>query len=275
MKKKSLVFLFIFALVAGSLFSTNVAEASKSVSQLEKEIKTLKATNAKQKKHLKEKDKQIKSQKSEITKKNKTISDLNKKLTYSVTPLKTKVAYQGNEISGNYQLGNSSVPAVLDYKGIKYSPVNMLGDLLSAKTTYNKSENTVFFGAIPNGSYMSDLLKPYYSTEYVDINQSMEMGGQKFNKGYSIDVWNSSKYAVNLAGKYSNITGLIGLDDSESNEGAIVYFYGDKKLIGKYILEEAGLPINIDLDVTNIKKLEVKAESNAEEKLNLANLIIN
>ncbi|OIK07156.1 hypothetical protein [Bacillus sp. MUM 13] len=75
--------------------------------------------------------------------------------------IKTNKEDKGNVLSGNYQLGNVSVPKVFDYKGIKYSPVNLIGDLLGEKALFNKSADTVYFGTQPKGSYMSDILPPY------------------------------------------------------------------------------------------------------------------
>lgn len=284
MKKRSLVFLIVFALVAGSLFSTSVVEASESNASLQKQIKSLKSTVSKQNKQMKDKDKQIKSwkststkQKSQLKEKDKKIADLNKKISYSVVPLKTKVAFQGNEFSGNTQIGTSSIPVVLDYKGIKYSPVDLIGGLLNYKTIFNKTKDTVYFGVEPSGSYMSDILKPYYSNDSFYINQSMKMGEESYNKGYAMefDWYSDSWYSINLAGKYAHISGIMGMDDSSDNKGGIVKIYGDDNLLGSYELEKGGLPLNIDLDVSNVKKLEITANTSEDEIINFANLIIN
>lgn len=263
MRKCSIIFSLVFSFVIGSFISANAAEASGSNESLQKQIASLKSTVEKQKKQLKEKDKQI--------------TDLKKQISYSVKPLSTKVAYHGNVISGNYQIGNSSVPVLLDYKGIKYVPTDLIGNLLNNKATFNKSTNTIFFGAEPSGTYMSDILKPYYSSQTIYTNQTMKMGGQLYNKGYSMKFYSfyNDSYSINLGGKYSHITGVLGIDDNYYNDDTVVKIYGDNKLIGTYELEKGGLPINIDLDVSNIKKFEVYAKSGASEIINFANVIIN
>lgn len=268
MKKRSLVVLLVIAFFAGTLFSHS-ASASVSLASLQKQIKSLKA-------QLASKDKQISDLKKTITKKDK---DIKLYKSYAATPSKTNVAFQGNVLGGVYQVGNSSVPVMLEYRGVKYTPVELVGDLLNNKAIFNSSKNTVFFGVQPSGSYMSDILKPYYSTNTVDINKSMTMGGQTYTKGYSMDFswYGESEYAINLAGKYSHITGILGIDDSSSNSGLDVLIYGDNELIATYKLEKGGLPLNIDFDVSKVKKLEVRSKSDSiySETIDFANVIIN
>lgn len=264
MRKCSIIFSLVFAFVIGSFISANAAEASGSNESLQKQIASLKSTVEKQKKQLKEKDKQI--------------TDLKKQISYSVRPLSTKVAYEGNVVSGNYQIGNSSVPALLDYKGIKYVPTDLIGNLLNYKAIFNKSTNTIFFGTEPSGTYMSDILKPYYSSKTIYTNKTMKMGGQLYNKGYSMEFYwsDNDKYSMNLGGKYSHITGVLGIDDDSSHfDNTTFSIYGDGKLLGTYNIEEGGLPVNIDLDVTNVKKLEISAKVRNYSDVDFANVIIN
>lgn len=275
MKKKSLVFLILVAFVVGTMFSTSAAVASTSVTSLQKQIKTLKTTVSKQKTQIAKKDKEISGYKKTVSSKDKEIK---KYKSYAVNPLKTKIAYQGNVISGNYQIGNTSVPAIFDYKGIKYAPVNMIGDLLRTKASYNKSSDTVLFGSTLNGSYMSDILKPYSSSNDVSVNKNMIMGGINYNKGYSMQFWSENYYSINLEGKYSNITGVIGIDDnSDTNGNAQILIYGDNEdlVLGTYNIEQGGLPLNVDIDVSGIKKLKVyQYDGQQRMTLDFANVVI-
>ncbi|PLT33914.1 hypothetical protein CUU64_12465 [Bacillus sp. V5-8f] len=79
-----------------------------------------------------------------------------------------------------------SVPGLVDYKGVRYAPVDIIGGLLQSKAIYYKDKDTVYFGKGPNGSYLSDLIKPYLSFHPVTTNESMTLTGQKYNKGYEM-----------------------------------------------------------------------------------------
>lgn len=271
MKKKSLVFLILVAFVVGTMFSTSAAEAGTSVTSLQKQIKTLKATVSKQKTQIAKKDKEISGYKKTVSSKDKEIK---KYKSYAINPLKTKIAYQGNVKSGNYQLGNTSVPAIFDYKGIKYAPVNLVGELLDTKSIYNKKSDTVYFGTEPEGSYMSDILGVYYNSNTVNINEDMWMGSEKYNKGYSMLFHESYRYNINLNGKYKNISGTLGLDDNESNYNTVIEIYGDDELLGSYTLNVGELPIDIDINVSGVKKLEVKGSKGGYAQVDFANVII-
>ena len=275
MKKKSLVFLILVAFVVGTMFSTSAAEAGTSVTSLQKQIKTLKATVSKQKTQIAKKDKEISGYKKTVSSKDKEIK---KYKSYAVNPLKTKIAYEGNVISGNYLIGTTSVPAIFDYKGIKYSPVNLVGELMDTKSIYNKKSDTVYLGTEPNGTFMSDILKPYFSSDYVSVNHSMLMGGQKYNKGYTMTFTNDSKFSLNLNGKYKNITGIIGIDDEGYKSDAIIEVYGDGNLISSIDLKADSLPFEMTLDVSDIKKLDFICNDNGSYSVvdfDFANMVIN
>ncbi|WP_316569275.1 NPCBM/NEW2 domain-containing protein [Neobacillus sp. YIM B06451] len=278
MKKRSLVFLVVISFVFGTLFSSNVTEAaSESISSLQKQIKSLQTTVASQKKQIATKDKQISDLKKQVAAKSKEADSYK---SYAVTPLKTKIAYKGNIQSGNFQTAGVSVPRVLAYKGIMYAPVNAVGDLLGDKAFYNKTVDTVFFGTNLNGSYMSDILKPYYATSTVNTNKTMQIAGKTYTKGYSMEFYYSDgadKYSLNLDGKYSKITGLIGIDDnSRNNYDTNIEIVGDGEVLASVKLTQGGLPSNVDVDIAGVKKLEVVKADNKSGwiTIDLANVVI-
>lgn len=261
MKFRNLLLASALLLPASTILplENNIAVAKESTASLQKQIKQLKAQSAKQSKQINQYKKEIKQYKSKLI----SISN-------------TKLDYQGNVISGNYKVGNTTVPSVIKYKGIQYAPVNLVGNLLSTKTFYNKSSNIVYFGSEPNGSYLSDILNPYYSTYTTYTNKTMYMGGIEYNKGFrtytsGID----EKMVFNLNKKYTHLTGLLGLEDSIYSGPSNFEIYGDGKLLATYNLKTGDLPANVDLQVKNVSKLEINfiAPGN-DSMMNFVNVIV-
>jgi uncharacterized membrane-anchored protein YhcB (DUF1043 family) len=275
MKKIIIVITLVFSFIAGSVFSTDTAMAGESVATLQKQIKSLQTTISSFKKQISSKDKQISELKKQIATKDKEINVYKSK---SVNVLKTKVAFEGNVKSGNYQYLNNSVPVSLEYKGVRYSPVSMISEMIGFKTVYKNKEDVIHIGSEPDGSYMSDLMEPYFiNYDSLEINKSMKMANQNYNKGYSFDLpsYYDFKQAFNLNGKYKNIKGTLGLDDSRNTGEVKVTFIGDGTEISTITILEGGLPVDFNLDVSNIMKLEITAYSTNGLKVNIVNTIIN
>ncbi|WP_066262843.1 NPCBM/NEW2 domain-containing protein [Heyndrickxia acidicola] len=271
MKKRKVALGLTGAIIAGSLFSAVGAGASVSVKSLEQQIKTLQASNASKDKQISSYKKQINDYKNQIASKDK---DVNYYKSYAVTPLKTKVAYQGNVLSGNYQVGNSSVPALFSYNGVRYAPVNLVGNLLGDSASYNGSSDTVFFGAVPSGSYLSDLISPYESWNTMAVNQKMTMGGQNYTKGYSMYFGgDDTGYSLNLNNKYSHLTGTLGFEDNAENYDTKISIYGDDKLLGTFDLNKDELPVGIDLNIAGVKNLKITSVDAGQ--IDFANIIVN
>ncbi|WP_180968198.1 NPCBM/NEW2 domain-containing protein [Cytobacillus massiliigabonensis] len=265
MKRSSLVIMFVIAFLAGTLVSNTSVGAAVSVSSLQKEIQSLKNK-------LTAKDKEIKKLKAEVAKYKK---DADTYKANAAKAVKSNVGYQGNILSGNYQSGNKSVPVLLDYRGVRYAPIDMVGSLLGEKTAFDRSKNTYYFGTKPEGSYLSDLMSPYKSYRGVDINEEMTVAGEKYNKGYSMYFgYDGVGYSLNLKGKYTQLTGILGFED-ESAYYANMEIYGDGILLATYELNGGELPKEVDLDVTNVHNLKVVAEkASAGPTIDFVNIVV-
>ncbi|WP_445491620.1 NPCBM/NEW2 domain-containing protein [Niallia sp. 03133] len=266
MKRTKLVMCLLVVIFSfGSLvtFSSLVDAASKAslekqVKDLKAENKKLKAENSKLKQQNSSKDKEIKKQKDKVSSRDKEIKNLKSKV---VKPLDDKLNYQGTIKSGNYNISNKSVPVLLNYNGVPYAPVQLLGSIYNVGSTYNSKLKTWYLGEGSNGLNMSDLLKPYVG----DFNKDdLILGGIEYKSGYRFF---TSGYngpysnSFNLQGKYATITGLLGIaDDSDSLNSTSVSFYGDGNLIQTYNLIRGELPINISLPVKGVKRLELRME---------------
>lgn len=298
--RKVLMYLMAFLLTFGALatFSTTADAASKAslekqvkdlkkqVSSKDKEIKDLKSKVSSRDKEIKKqkgyvssrdkeiktlkssvtsKDKEIKSQKDKVSSRDKEIKSLKAKV---VQPLDAKLSYLGNTKSGNTTISGKSVPVLVNYNGVPYAPVQLLGSMYNVGTSYNSKLKTWYLGEGTDGVYMSDVMEePYYYSGdyYTNADQKLNTGGITYSKGYAFWVTGQMNYVYdfNLQGKYSTITGLLGLEDGSVNPAKIA-FYGDGKLIKEYNFNRGDLPSNISLNVKGVKKLEIRTTSSAE-----------
>lgn|GEM_PF-4148259 len=250
MKFKKTFFAVAAALLLAILTGQTAAEAKTSETAQQKEIRILKAENKKLKKQNKDKD-----------------SELRKYKAHAVQSDSAKLGYQGNIIENQ----------VISYKGIKYAPITTIGELLNSKALFSKSSNTFYFGTLPDGTYMSDVLKPYYEDAKggrVSSNPAMKLGGVQYNKGYQYKYHVDGFYAINLDGKYKQITGILGADEkSRYVNNVTVKFYGDGKLLSTYEIIRGELPLHVDLDVTQVKNFKVTVEG-PNTLLDFVNIII-
>ncbi|MED4401356.1 coiled-coil domain-containing protein [Metabacillus fastidiosus] len=287
MKKGKLLFLFLLVMLVTSLATTAEAKTvapKPSIESLEKQIKALKEENAKLKERIKSKDKEITSKDKQIKDYKNQIAGKDKEIqaykSNAVTPLKTKLAYQGNVLSGNYQEGKTSVPLLLRYKGIRYTPVDAISNLLKIKNSYDRSSDTVFFGQESQSSYMSDILEPVVKNNTtVDINKPMDFGnGNIYDKGYSMTYKSLGIMEFNLDKKYKKVTGLIKIDEQSVNQPLYIFVTADDKRDGFYKkIATDGVITPIELDVSNVSKLEIMVECTKRDQtgvLHFANVII-
>lgn len=235
MKKLHTSLLLVVALSFGSFFSNASVAATPSTKELQKQIATLKAQVA-------AKDKEI-----------KTLKEQTK-------PLTTSISYQENVMSGNYNTGSSTVPTVLSYKGVQYMPISAIGSLFNLPLKYDSKLDTTFIGENASGLIMSDILSPYYSDAYVKVNKDLVTGGITYKKGFNFTFYdNDDSVNFNLAGKYTTISGTLGLEDFSSGS-SIINFYGDGRLLKSVELELGDLPTNdVSFSVKGVKKLEIKS----------------
>lgn len=227
-----------------------IKDLKSKVSSRDKEIKTLKST-------VSSKDKEIKSQKDKVSSRDKEIKSLKAKV---IQPLDAKLSYLGNTKSGNTTISGKSVPVLANYNGVPYAPIQLLGSMYNIGTSYNSKLKTWYLGEGSDGVFMSDIMNSYnHDVPY--INGEFMLGGIEYNKGYAFwtdSDWNT--YDFNLQGKYSSISGMLGLSDSAGTDASIS-FYGDGKLIKEFNFVEGDLPTKMSISVKGVKKFEVRTAS--------------
>lgn len=203
---------------------------------------------------------------------------------YVLSLFQAKLVFNGVEKQGSdkpymYHNGQDYVPTSLIYNGTTYVPLRFFSEAVGLPVDYDGSTETISVGKTPGGSkiatYMSDILKPYYTSGgSISSNPNMTIAGDSYRKGYMIDDTSEFTASFNLAGKYENIDGLVGLIDGNNKSDATLYFYGDDKLLSTVEIPKGSLPQNLNVGVKGVIKLDIKYKSNYFNKLGIANLMI-
>ena len=181
-----------------------------------------------------------------------------------------KVVVDGREVQfGVDSTGKKIEPFI--YNGTTYLPIRAVGEALGKQVQWDQNTKTAFLGdgqVITGESQkvLTEVMPPFTKSKVTvttknDTRNEIDLAGKKYNNGISFESHKvgSTGYAnFNLEGKYSNLTGLLGLDDAEHE--IKVDFIGDGRLLQSYDIIGGQLPVNVNLDVTGVRLLEIKFE---------------
>jgi len=127
--------------------------------------------------------------------------------------------------------------------------------------TVNAEVNTSVGGEF---TYLSNLQAYRVTFDGVKYNSTeMKMGNIEYHEGIQLSSSHSNEYYAyfNLNGTYNNLIGLVGLDDIGTNAAKVtLFFLGDDKELIKIDMVAGDLPVNINLDVSGVRRLTVKAD---------------
>lgn len=201
-----------------------------------------------------------------------------------------KIVIDGIQLTPKDTNGNIIEPII--YNGTTYLPVRAIAEAIGKEVNWNSQQNTVFVGKEQrlSGRVVSlSELKPYTSTrgtsgsKYVwEDGESLKMYNKEYDwhnaiitDGYGYDTVGSITYLID--GKYSDISGVLGVDDSTKNTGnqwsddypkCDVYFeiYGDGQRLFKVKAPMYGdEPIDIDkVSLLSVNKLELRFTQDGE-----------
>lgn len=197
---------------------------------------------------------------------------------YLLSLFQAKLVFNGTEKQGSdkpyqYYNGQTYVPTSLIYNGTTYVPLRFFSETSGLPVKYEGKDKTIFIGKVPEDgkveTLMSDILQPYYKSEgglyTYTTNKSMKIAGKEYTKGYKVYryTYNSSDVLLSysLEGKYTTISGIIGLDDENNKNDTTVMFYADEKLLDTIVLKAGSLQQNFKLDVTGVVKFDIKIPS--------------
>lgn len=105
----------------------------------------------------------------------------------------------------------------------------------------------------------------------------MKMGNIEYHEGVQLSSSFSNKYYAyfNLNGTYNNLIGLVGIDDISINAAKVtLFFLGDDKELKKIDMIAGDLPVNINLDVSGVRRLTVKADQSHDTSIDLVNMTL-
>lgn len=187
-----------------------------------------------------------------------------------------KVVVDGREV----QFGVDSTGKIIEpfiYNGTTYLPIRAVGEALGKQVQWDQNTKTAFLGdgqVITGESQkvLTEVMPPFTKSRVTvttknDTRNEIDLAGKIYNNGISFEAGRvgSTGYAnFNLEGKYSTLTGLLGLDDAEQE--VKVDFIGDGRLLQSYDIIGGQLPINVTLDVTGVRLLEIKFEKTEGKK---------
>lgn len=192
-----------------------------------------------------------------------------RKVNITVTYDNIKVVVDGREVQfGKDTKGNQIEPFI--YNGTTYLPLRAVAEAIGKEVKWDQNTKTAFLGdgTVDMGEVnkpLTEIMKPF-STEKAEViskdafKTKFSLGGKEYNNGILFNSYTYKKGHANfnLEGKYTNLTGLLGADQ----EGLTVKvdFVGDGKLIQSFDVVGGQLPVNVNLNVTGVRLLEIKFE---------------
>lgn len=181
-----------------------------------------------------------------------------------------KLVVDGKEvIMGNDMAGNKIEPFA--YEGTTYLPVRALAEALGKTVQWDEATNTVFIGdgeITPAQGSAVDLLEitSPFSKEHAYETSNYSLGGVNYKNAikYRSGLYEIGHTNFNLEGKYTNLTGKLGADQ----EGSVMRFdfIADGRLLQSYDVVAGQLPIDVNLNVTGVRLLEIKYEITSEHR---------
>ncbi|OFK81415.1 hypothetical protein HMPREF2800_01685 [Anaerosphaera sp. HMSC064C01] len=192
-----------------------------------------------------------------------------RKVNITVTYDNIKVVVDGREVQfGKDTKGKQIEPFI--YNGTTYLPLRAVAEAVGKEVKWDQNTKTAFLGdgTVDMGEVnkpLTEIMKPF-STEKAEViakdeyKTKFSLGGKEYNNGILFNSYTYKKGHANfnLEGKYTNLTGLLGADQ----EGLTVKvdFIGDGKLIQSFDVVGGQLPVNVNLNVTGVRLLEIKFE---------------
>lgn len=189
-----------------------------------------------------------------------------------------KLVVDGKEvIMGNDMAGNKIEPFA--YEGTTYLPVRALAEALGKNVQWDDATKTIFIGdgsaapvadnqnntpAPSTGQYLTDVMDPFSmkrATVYkTKARKTFLIAGKEYSNGVLYDSYYGGEGHTNfnLDGQYTNLTGKLGADQ----EGTTIRvdFIADGTIIQSYDIVSGQLPVDVNLNVSGVRLLEIKFE---------------
>ncbi len=182
--------------------------------------------------------------------------------------------------------GNSISQYPVQLNGQWYIPAQALKDQYHIPFNWNNRTNTLDIGTGLQGVPLTDLMKPYNAKGFngndegansgspfwplINPNNknSLVMGGKKYTYGVQFNAGGLNPYTsndgidesvyFNLNGQYSQLNGLVGIDDNSATVNNLPYeILGDGSVLQKGTLSTGNLPEKFHISVSGVRQLEL------------------
>lgn len=197
-----------------------------------------------------------------------------RRVNITVTYDNVKVVVDGRQVQfGKDSKGNQIEPFI--YNGTTYLPIRAVGEALGKEVQWDQNTKTAFLGdgMVNTGEVnvaLTEIIKPFSKERAKVIAKDgdklkFDLGGKEYNNGILFDSYYDKQGHANfnLEGKYTNLTGLLGADQ----EGITVKvdFIGDGMLLQSFDIVSGQLPVNVNLNVTGVRLLEMKFDRTGQK----------
>lgn len=192
-----------------------------------------------------------------------------RKVNITVTYDNVKVVVDGRQVQfGKDSKGKQIEPFI--YNGTTYLPLRAVAEAVGKQVQWDKNTKTAFLGdgTVNTGEVNTPLLEIMqpFSTAQTKVyaknvnNKKFNLGGKTYDNGlrFNTDYHDKAHANFNLEGKYTIFTGLLGEDEAGFN--VKVDFIGDGNLLQSFDIVGGQLPVNVNLNVTGVRLLEIKVE---------------
>lgn len=158
------------------------------------------------------------------------------------------------------------------YGGTTYVPLRYISESLGKEVNWDGNTGTIYIGNMPGEIvYLTDIT-PYNINDFegyyrYKLDEEMIMGNKIYNKGLQLHLvgYEFKKVYYNLDGQYTNINGLVGLDDTNNefrvDDPVLLNFYLDGNKIETIKFNDGDLPKNVNLIVEGGLQLIIEVGS--------------
>lgn len=192
-----------------------------------------------------------------------------------------KLVVDGREVvMGNDMAGNKIEPFA--YEGTTYLPVRAITEALGKTVQWDEATNTVFIGdgeITPAQGSAVDLLEitSPFSIDHASVKSNYSLAAVEYKNAINFKsyLYKQGHANFNLEGKYTNLTAKLGSDQ----EGTTIRFdfIADGRLLQSYDVISGQLPIDVNLNVSGVRLLEIKYEvtsKNNDSDTGLADIMV-
>lgn len=166
-------------------------------------------------------------------------------------------------------------------EGKIFIPQDTLSEILGKNVQWNKDDETLYIGQVPNAQIMSQQVDMLFHSKAINsiyssrisTDKMMTMGGKTFNLGYSFKNISKAEFALN--GNYEKLRATLGVQDNTCWKEGLLEVYLDDQLYKTFNISPDKLPQNMLLEVKGANQMSLVFKNFDEDAvINLADVYI-